>query len=93
MAYKSDLPLTNDQGQVRDLTRDDWLWFVADEDFGGFEQAMNFLTERDAFFHTAESHGIAREAFLAFAPNKPGFIARATAAMEAIIARSTHAAE
>jgi hypothetical protein len=93
MSYGNRPPVTNKDGDVRELSAEDMSWFVSSADFPNDAAVLEFLRERSAFFHTAESQGIAREAFLALAPNKPGFIARATAAMEAIIARSTHAAE
>jgi hypothetical protein len=86
-------PMINDDGDVRDLTDAEYSWAVRDEDFGGVLGSLAFLKDREAFFAIAEKLGMEREAFLAFAPSKPGFIERATDAMDALVKQVRHAAE
>lgn len=93
MAYRDLPPLTDEDGECRELTAEDFLWAVRSQDFDGQDASLAFLHEREAFFKIAESLGIERETFLPFAPSKPGFIERATAAMDALAKFGKHAAE
>ena len=93
MVYRDRPPLTDADGEVRDLTDDDFVWTVRSEDFGGHLDSVAFLKNREHFFAVAEKLGMEREAFLSFAPSKPGFIERATDAMKTIIDQARHAAE
>ena len=93
MAYRERPPLTDAEGEVRGLTEEDFLWAVRSEDFGGHLGSASFLKDREAFFAMAEQLGMDREAFLSFAPSKPGFIERATEAMDALVKQVRHAAE
>jgi hypothetical protein len=93
MAYKDRPPLTNDDGDVREMTDDDWVWFVRTEDFGDVVAVHQFLEKREVFLRDAEVVGLEREAFLPYEPSKPGFIERATAAIEKLANLRAHAAE
>ncbi len=86
-------PMIDSEGDVRDLTDAEYAWAVRDEDFGGVLGSINFLKDREAFFAIAGKLGMEREAFLSFAPSKPGFIERATDAMDALVKQVRHAAE
>ena len=61
-------------------TNADFLWSVNGADFGGHIGAIAFLDQREAILTAGMAAGIPREAFLKFAPNKPGFEARVAAA-------------
>lgn len=75
-----------------ELTDDFFLWAVRAQDFGGDHMASHaFLVSREAFFRSAEAAGMTRESFLPFAPTKPGFFERATAALEAVLDAMKHA--
>ncbi len=76
-----------------EITEEQVLWAVRAIDFPDFNSSHAFLTEREAFLRDAEEAGIARAAFLSLDPNKPGFIQRATAALEAAARAGRHAAE
>ena len=76
-----------------EITDEQWKWMVRGADFSGFEATHAFLRDREAFLDEAEAAGIPREAFLSLDPNKPGFIERATAALEAAARAGRHAAE
>ncbi len=93
MAYKDRPPLTDRDGEVRELSDEDMLWLVNSADFGGFEAATIFLNNREALLSAAEAVGIAREVFLPFEPSKPGFEDRARQAFEAFLNATRHAAE
>jgi hypothetical protein len=93
MVYRDLKPLTDEDGEARELDADDFLWAVRSEDFGGAAGSAAFLIDREAFFTMAEKLGMDREAFLSFAPSKPGFIERATDAMDALVKQVRHAAE
>jgi hypothetical protein len=93
MAYKDLKPLTNEEGDVRELTEEDMSWFVAVSDFPDQGSAHQFLRDRSAFFRDAEELGFEREAFLPFSPSKPGFVERASAAVMALSQHPKHAAE
>ena len=93
MAYKNLAPLSNEAGDVRELTDEDMSWFVAASDFPDQAAALQFLSDRNVFFRMAESLGFEREAFLSFAPNKPGFVERASNAVDALSQQTKHAAE
>jgi hypothetical protein len=69
------------------------LWSVQNADFGGVFGAVEFLRARKTFFDDARSVGLEREAFLPYEPSKPGFIERATAAIEKLASLRAHAAE
>jgi hypothetical protein len=74
-------------------TEEDFLWAVSGIDFGGFAATHAFLEERGNFLREAEAAGIPRASFLGLEPRKPGFIERATAALEAAARAGRHAAE
>jgi hypothetical protein len=74
-------------------TDEDELWSVKDADFGGLLGSVEFLRARKAFFDDAKSVGLERDAFLPYEPSKPGFIERATAAIEKLANLRGHAAE
>jgi hypothetical protein len=93
MAYKDLPPLTDADGECRELTAEDFFWAVKSQDFPNQVSVMQFLRDRSAFFHSAEKLGFEREAFLPFAPNKPGFVERATEAVNALSQHPKHAAE
>ncbi len=93
MAYKNLSPLTNEEGDVRELMSEDFSWFVSATDFTDQFAALQFLRDRNAFFRRAEKLGFEREAFLPFEPNKPGFVERATKAVDALSLHPKHAAE
>jgi hypothetical protein len=93
MEYKDLPPLTDADGEAREMTAEDLQWGVWAKDFEGWDGSQKFLTAREAFFREAALLGIAREAFLPFAPNKPGFIERATEALDALAKKNRHAAE
>ncbi|MGL4236705.1 hypothetical protein [Tabrizicola sp.] len=93
MAYKDRPPLTNEDGDVRELTEADLLWFVDARDFGGFWEAQAFVQEREAFFSAAEVCGIERDVFLPLSPGKPGFLERAAEMLEGLAKSARHAAE
>jgi hypothetical protein len=86
-------PITNEDGEVRDLTDEEWLWAVRDEDFGGVFGSVAFLENRSKVLRDAEAQGFDRSLFLAFEPNKPGFEERAERAMQAFKDSAKHAAE
>jgi hypothetical protein len=96
MGKAKNTPLIDDDGEARTPTAAEWQWFVHAPDFGSTEDVMAFLETRRAFLQAAEDAGFVRETFLPFDPNKPGFIERAEAALETLVARSRaarHAAE
>jgi hypothetical protein len=93
MAYKDLPPLTDPDGECRELTAEDFSWAVKSQDFSDQTSVMQFLRDRSTFFRMAEKLGFEREAFLPFAPNKPGFVERATDAVNALSQQSKHAAE
>jgi hypothetical protein len=77
MAYAERGPLTDADGEfVRDLHEDDLPWFVRAEDFADVAESERFLIAREAFLRSWEARGVTREAFLPFAPAKPGFLDR-----------------
>lgn len=76
-----------------EITEEQWKWAVHAVDFPDFDATSIFVEERELFLRAAAKAGIARETFLSFAPNKPGFIQRATDALEAAARAGRHAAE
>jgi hypothetical protein len=78
-------PLTDDEGNVRELTDEDFVWGVRGPDFGGFDAAMAFLNRRTEILRAAEAFGMPEETFLGLDPSKPGFEARAAAALRAVL--------
>ncbi len=93
MAVRKREPLTNEEGDVRELTAEDFAWFVKNADFGTIEAVHDFLDRREEILETAETFGIDRDFFLAFDPNKPGFEDRVTEILGSIIKAAKHAAE
>ena len=93
MAKAFSTPITNEEGDVRDLTDEEWLWAVSGTDNGGFEGTMDFLKARQKFLTAAEDAGFDRAFFLAFQPSKPGFVERAVAALDSVLKKVRHAAE
>jgi hypothetical protein len=68
-------------------SEEDFLWAVRAADFGGDPlQVVGFLKSREAFLRNVMAAGLPRSAFLSFAPQKPGFIDRATRALELSVA-------
>lgn len=61
-------------------TDEDFLWAVRAMDFGGHAASLAFLMRRQDILRAAASLGIPKETFLPFAPTKPGFEQRITAA-------------
>lgn len=81
MASRKAKPLIDDDGEVRELTREDFRWFVKNSDFDGdMTKVHDFLIRRAEILRAADSLGIPREVFLPFAPTKPGFEERIAAA-------------
>jgi hypothetical protein len=81
MGKREARPLIDDDGEVRELTRDDFRWFVSNADFDGdMTRVHDFLIRRAEILRAAETLGIPREVFLPFAPTKPGFEERIAAA-------------
>ena len=78
-------PLTDDEGNVRELTDEDFAWGVRAPDFGGFDGAMAFLNRRTDILRAAEGFGVPEETFLGFEPSKPGFEGRVVEALRAIL--------
>ena len=76
-----------------EITEEQMLWAVRAKDFPNFDASHTFLIDRETFLREAEAAGISRSAFLSLDPNKPGFIERATAALEAAARAGRHAAE
>jgi hypothetical protein len=81
MAQRKRRPLTDDDGEARTPTREEWAWFVSNADFDGdMTRVHDFLIRRAEILRAAETLGIPREVFLPFAPTKPGFEERIAAA-------------
>jgi len=93
MAKAFSTPISNEEGDVRDLTDEEWLWAVSSKDHGGFEGTSEFLRSRSRFLKAAEEAGFERAFFLPFEPSKPGFEERALAALESFLKKARHAAE
>jgi hypothetical protein len=85
MAIIPRAPVVDDEGEARELTDEDFLWMAHAGDFGGFEGVHAFLDRRTAILRAAEAFGVPEEAFLGMEPLKPGFEARAVAALRAIL--------
>lgn len=81
MAQRKQRPLIDDDGEARAPTRAEWAWFVTVTDFGGdIDRVHEFLIRRSEIMRAAAALGIPKEVFLPFAPTKPGFEERITAA-------------
>ncbi len=93
MEQRPKRPLIDDDGEARSLTRQEAKWLVRATDFPDFDATAIFLEERELFLRAAAKAGIERKSFLSFDPNKPGFIERATAALETAARAGRHAAE
>ena len=93
MATTAHKPLIDRDGAARTPTDEEWLWAVASEDFASPLEIHDFLMKRKAFLRAAAAVGIERAAFLSMQPGKPGFLDRAIAALETLLAQSKHAAE
>jgi hypothetical protein len=78
-------PLTDDEGNVRELTDADFVWGVRAPDFGGFDGAMAFLNRRTEILRAAEAFGMPEETFLGLEPSKPGFERRVVEALRALL--------
>ncbi|MEO0914534.1 MAG: hypothetical protein AAFY59_16375 [Pseudomonadota bacterium] len=78
---------------MRELTAQDFLWATDVGDFPSPSAMRQFLRTRRTFLAAAERAGIPKEAFLPFAPNKPGFEARVKKALGDFLADPTIAAE
>jgi hypothetical protein len=85
MAIVARPPLTDEAGDVRELTEEDALWAASGEDFGGFDGVIAFLNRRTEILRAAEAFGMPEETFLGLDPSKPGFEARAAAALRAVL--------
>jgi hypothetical protein len=77
--------MTDEYGDVRELTEEDFLWMASAKDFGGFEGVQAFLDRRSAILDAAEAFGVPEEAFLGLGPSKPGFERRVVEALRAIL--------
>jgi hypothetical protein len=74
-------------------TEDTFRWSVRAVEFKDITEVHSFLKRRSALLRTAAAHGIDREWFLPFEPNKPGFEDRVARAFEAVLKATRHAAE
>ena len=83
----------NPDDESPEITEEQMLWAVRAKDFSDFDASHAFLIDRESFLREAEEAGIPRAAFLSLDPNKPGFIERATTALEAAARAGRHAAE
>lgn len=72
---------------------EDFLWPVRAVDFGGHAASLSFLIRRQEIRRAAALLGIPKETFLPFAPTKPGFEERITAAFGAFPIAAGLAAE
>jgi hypothetical protein len=77
--------LTDETGDVRELTADDLVWFVRQADFGGWDGAHAFLDRRSAILRAGEAFGVPEDAFLDLEPSKPGFERRVVEALRAVL--------
>jgi hypothetical protein len=93
MAYKDRPPLTDADGEAREMTAEDFVWFVETSDFPDHDAAIAFLMRRAEIFRAAELAGFEREIFLPLAPSKPGFEDRVAEAFGAVLKTVKHAAE
>jgi hypothetical protein len=85
MAIVARPPLTDEAGDVRELTEEDDLWAASAQDFGGFDGAMAFLNRRTDILRAAEVFGMPEETFLGLDPSKPGFEGRVVEALRAVL--------
>ena len=85
MAYKDLPPLTDADGEAREVTAEDLVWAVETSDFPDHNAALAFLMRRSEIFRAAEAAGLEREVFLPFAPSKPGFEDRVVEAFGAVL--------
>jgi hypothetical protein len=93
MGAKPKTPLISEDGEARTPTAEEWRWAVRAIDFSGFKEMNKFMTDRRNFLREAQALGFEPETFLAFRPGKPGFIERATEAIDALVKKTRHAAE
>ena len=97
MAYKDLPPLTDADGEAREVTAEDFVWAVETSDFPDHNAAIAFLMRREELFKVAEASGLERDVFLPFEPSKPGFEDRLRAALESLLEATKspvkHAAE
>ncbi len=61
-------------------TDEDFTWAVRSKDFANHTESLAFLIRRLEILRAAEALGIPKDTFLPFAPTKPGFEERVTAA-------------
>jgi hypothetical protein len=78
-------PMTDEDGEVRELTEEDFLWMVATRDFGGEDSVHAFLDRRSAILRAAEAFGMPEGTFLGLEPSKPGFERRVVEALRAVL--------
>ena len=78
-------PLTDDEGNVRELTDEDFVWGVRAPDFGGLDGAMAFLNRRSEILRAGEAFGVPEETFLGLEPSKPGFEKRVVEALRGVL--------
>jgi hypothetical protein len=78
-------PLTDEDGDAREITEDDLPWMASGKDFGGFEGVMAFLDRRTEILRAAEAFGMPEEMFLGLEPSKPGFEGRVVEALRAVL--------
>lgn len=78
-------PITDEDGEARELTDEDFLWMASGKDFGGFDAVHAFLDRRSDILRAAEAFGVPEEAFLGMEPSKPGFEGRVVTALRAIL--------
>jgi hypothetical protein len=77
--------MTDEDGEARELTEEDFLWMVRTRDFGGEDGVHAFLDRRSAILRAAEAFGMPEETFLGLEPSRPGFEGRVVGALRAVL--------
>jgi hypothetical protein len=85
MAIVARPPLTDEAGDVRELTEEDDLCAASAQDFDGFDGVVAFLNRRTDILRAAEALGMPEETFLGLDPSKPGFEGRVVEALRAVL--------
>ena len=86
-------PLSDAEGNVRELDAEDFAWFVSVADFPSEDEMRAFLLRRSAILSAAERAGIPRSAFLGLEPSRPDFERRVREAFGAVLSLPALAAE
>ena len=68
MAYRNLTPLVNPEGDVRELTSEDFAWLVSAADFADQHAVLQFIKGRNAFFRRAEKLGFDNAEFFPVQP-------------------------